>query len=137
MTFFEQLGKRLTDTGQNVAKQTRNFADITQLNSTIAEKEKKISQIFLELGQSYYENHKDDEETEESGKIREITSLYEEIAMSREKIKQIKNAGKCAEYESDVLTEESSDRQYCPNCHALVGKEDLFCNSCGTKLKHN
>lgn len=38
---FEQLGKRLTDAGQDVVQQTKNLADVTQLNSAISDKEKK------------------------------------------------------------------------------------------------
>ena len=45
MAFFEQLGKRLTDTGQNVARQTKNLADVTQLNSAIADKEKRFPNL--------------------------------------------------------------------------------------------
>ncbi len=32
MAFFEQIGKCLTDAGQNVAQQTKDFADVTKLN---------------------------------------------------------------------------------------------------------
>ena len=38
MAFFEQLGKRLTDAGQNVVQQTKNLADVTQLNSAISDR---------------------------------------------------------------------------------------------------
>ena len=55
MAFFEQLGKRLADAGQGVAQQTKNLADVTRLNSAISEKERKISQLYLAIGQSYYE----------------------------------------------------------------------------------
>ena len=133
MSFIEQLGKHLTDTGQKVVKQTRNLADIALLNAIIAEKEKEVSLIFMELGQSYYENHKNDEGVEESNKIKAITSLLDEIAINREKVNYIKDTGKCAECESGSTVE----GQYCPNCHTLIGKEDLFCSSCGMKVEHN
>ena len=42
MAFFEEIGKRLTNAGQNVAQQTKNLADVAQLNSAISDKEKKI-----------------------------------------------------------------------------------------------
>ena len=66
---------------------------------------------------------------EESDKMRTITSLLEEIAMNREKVKYIKNTGKCTEREFDSQVEE----QYYPNCHILMGNEGLFCSSCETK----
>ena len=154
MAFFEQLGKRLTDTGQNVARQTKNLADVTQLNSAIADKEKKISQLMLSIGQSYYERHKDDETAEEPEKMDAIRTLYEEIAENREKIKQIKGVVQCgncgAEVPADAMfcsacgakvetgadsAEEPEPGRRCPNCHAVVADGDLFCNRCGTRME--
>lgn len=102
MAFFEQIGKRLTDVGQNVAQQTKDLADITKLNSEISNKEKKVSQLFLLIGQSYYERHKSDDTAEEFEKIAEINALYVEILANREKVKQIKGVVKCENCGADV-----------------------------------
>ena len=153
MAFFEQLGKRLTDAGQNVAQQTKNFADITQLNSAISDKEKKISQLFLNIGQMYYEGHKGDESAEYRETINEIDTLYNEIAQNREKIKQIKGVVKCPKCGSDVPLNAAfcntcgakmdrsgtvggtdAAQRTCPACHAAVDAENAFCNNCGAKL---
>ena len=102
MAFFEQLAKRLTDAGQNVAQQTKNLADVTQLNSAISDKEKKISQLYLNIGQLYYEEHKGDSTAEHQEIIGEINALYAEIAQNREKIKQIKGVVMCPKCGADV-----------------------------------
>lgn len=117
MAFFEQIGKRLTDAGQNVAQQTKDFADVTKLNNAISEKEKKISQIFLLIGQSYYERHKNDSNAEELDKISEVNSLYSDIFKNREQIKQIKGIAKC------------------PKCGADLPLNAAFCNICGAKIQ--
>ena len=117
MAFFEQLGKRLTDAGQNVAQQTKNLADVTQLNSAISDREKKISQLYLNIGQLYYEKHKGDSTAEHQEIIGEINALYAEIAQNREKIKQIKGVVKCSK------------------CGADVPLNAAFCNACGTKIE--
>ncbi len=156
MAFFEQLGKRITDTGQNVARQTKNIADVTQLNNAIADREKKISQLMLSMGQSYYERHKNDETTEEPEKMDAIRGLYKEIAENQEKIKQIKGVVKCGKCGADVpvdamfcsvcgakvetgtdSAEESGTGRRCPNCNAVVADGDLFCNCCGTRMETN
>lgn len=100
--FFEQLGKRLTDAGQNVAQQTKNLADVTQLNSAISDKEKTISQFYLNIGQLYYEEYKDDLSAEYREIITKINTLYTEIAQNRERIKQIKGVVKCPKCGADV-----------------------------------
>lgn len=154
MAFFEQIGKCLTDAGQNVAQQTKDFADVTKLNTAISEREKKISQLFLLIGQSYYERHKGDDTAEELNKIAEINALYSEIFTDREKIKQIKGVVKCENCGVDVplnaafcnacgtkvnrvetSTKNTEESCICSACHAVVEKANLFCNHCGTKIE--
>ena len=117
MAFFEQLGKRLTDAGQGVAQQTKNFADVTRLNSEISEKEKKIAQLYQAIGQSYYERHTDEPAPEHREAVGEIKALFAEIAQCREEIKQIRGIVKC------------------PNCGADVPLQAAFCNACGAKME--
>lgn len=153
MAFFEQLGKRLTDAGQSVAQQTKNLADVTQLNSAISDREKKISQLYLNIGQLYYEEHKGDLSAEHREIIEEIDALYAEIAQNQEKIKQIKGVVKCPNCGADVplnaafcngcgakiernesVSGITGAQRYCPACHAVVDPEDSFCNNCGAKI---
>lgn len=153
MAFFEQLGKRLTDAGQNVAQQTKNFTNVTQLNSEISDKEKKISKLYLNIGQLYYEEHRGDSSAEYREIVEEIDVLCSEIAQSREKIKQIKGVVKCPKCGADVplnaafcnvcgtkivqtmiVDGENGGARYCPKCHAVVAADHLFCNSCGAKM---
>ena len=150
---MEQLGKRLTDAGQSVAQQSKNFADVTQLNSSISDKEKKISQLYLNLGQLYYEGHKEDLSAEHREILDLINTLYTEIAQHREKIKQIKGVVKCPHCGADVplnasfcnacgaeiernesVSEKDEAQRYCAICHAAVHAEDSFCNNCGAKI---
>ena len=155
MAFFEQLGKRITDAGQSAAQQTKGFADVSRMNRAISEKEKKISQLYLAIGQSYYENHKDSETCEELDKIREINNLFAEIAANRKSINQKKGVLKCEKCGAEVPPtaafchvcgakinhDEKADvpgdgELICPVCHAVVGKENLFCTHCGTKVRN-
>ncbi len=155
MAFFEEIGKHLTGAGQNIAQQTKSIADVTKLNSAISEKEKKISQLLLLIGQSYYEKHKNDDNAEELDKIAEIKALYSEIFTYREKIKQIKGVVKCKNCGADVPLTASfcnscgakvnsvetnsvnTDTEcLCPACHAIVEKGNLFCTHCGAKIEN-
>ena len=117
MAFFEQIGKRLTDVGQGVAQQTKNFTDVTRLNSVISEKERKISQLYAMLGQAYYEQHREDPAAEEAQTIEELNRTFAEIRQCQEEIRQIKGAVKC------------------PNCGADAAPDALFCNACGARRR--
>lgn len=153
MTFFEQLGKRLTDAGQNVAEQSKNIASVTLLNREISDREKKISQLYLNIGQLYYEEHKGDSTAEYQEIIGEINALYAEIVQNREQIKQIKGVVKCLKCGADVplnaafcnacgtkmeragsVSETNGAQRHCPVCHAVVSTGDAFCSNCGAKV---
>lgn len=156
MAFFEQLGKRITDAGQGVAQQTKNFADVTRLNSEISDKEKQIIQLYQTIGQTYYERHKDDPAPEHAQDVEAVKALFAEIAQRKEEIKQIKGITKCPNCGADVPAQAAfcnvcgakiaspapaaapdQDTQICPSCGAAVGKGNLFCTHCGARLTGN
>lgn len=138
-----------------VAQQTRELAEVNRLNKGISDKERKISQLFLMMGQSYFERHKNDDTAEELERIEEIKALNAEILVNREKIKQIKGVVKCASCGADVplnaafcnacgakvnraehMTDNSEEVCICPNCQAVVEKGNLFCSRCGAKTEY-
>jgi rRNA maturation endonuclease Nob1 len=154
MAFFEDLGKKITDAGQNLTQQTKNFADVTQLNGAISEAEKKITQIYTSLGQIYFENNKDDATVDGANFIADIKTLKAEIQANRDKINEIKGIVKCDKCGADVPSTSAfcsscgnkivvpvatpvatPSGRVCPNCNAIVAEGHMFCNSCGTKLE--
>lgn len=153
MAFFDQLGKKLSDMGQNVSQQTKNFTDITRLNGLISEKNRQIPQIYAEIGRAYFERHRDDPDAEEIEQIEKIKTLLAEIAQHEEEIKQIRGVTKCPQCGADVslgaafcsscgmkvvreepapVTNEALN--VCPDCGAPLKEGNLFCNHCGRKL---
>lgn len=153
MAFLEMIGKKLSDAGQSVAQQTRNLADVNQLNSAIADKDKHINQLISVLGRSYYERHKEDSNAENWDIIQEINLLYIEISQNRDRIRQIKGLARCENCGADVpvnaafcngcgakleqpaaVQAEDPNQSRCPTCGAAVGRTDRFCTKCGTRL---
>lgn len=156
MAFFEQLGKRLSDAGQGVAQQTKNFADVARLNSAISDKERRITQLYQSIGQAYYQRHQDDAAPEFQAETEEIRRLLAEILRDQEEIKQIRGIVKCPECGADVpfqaafcnscgakmtpgtpLQGAAEGKRTCPTCGAVSGEENLFCTNCGTRLEEN
>ena len=155
MDFFEQLGKRLSDAGQNVAQQTQNFTEINRLNGLIAEKGRRVSQLYTDMGRRYYEAHKADPAADYPELIGEINNLFAEIAQSRDRINQIKGiptcpkcgavlapnasfCGACGTPMQDAAVsgrETIQDTCYCPSCFREVAKGAVFCSHCGAKLE--
>lgn len=156
MAFFEQLGKRLSDAGQGVAQQTKNLADVTRLNGAISDKERRITQLYQSIGQTYYQRHQDDAAPEFQAETEEIRRLLAEILRDQEEIKQIRGIVKCPECGADVpfqaafcnscgakmtpgtpLQGAAEGKRTCPTCGAVSGEGNLFCTNCGTRLEEN
>ena len=154
MAFFEQLGKKLTDAGQGVAQQTKNFTEVTRLSGAISEKEKRVNQLLGSLGKAYYERHQNDPSAIEPEIIKELNTLNMEIIQCREEIKQIKGVVKCPRcgeevslnaafcsvcgeripQEPAVYENVGQGTQICPQCHSVVSAGNRFCNRCGAKM---
>ena len=49
MAFFDELGKKISVTGQNVMQKAKGMADITSLKSQINEEQKKLINIVRTL----------------------------------------------------------------------------------------
>lgn len=154
MAFWEQMGKKISDAGQGAAQQAKNFSEVTKLNGSISEKEKKISQLYLAIGEAYYAQHRDDPAAEQLDKVEEIKTLAAEIERCRNEINRIKGIMKCPNCGAEVsagsafcnscgtkMPQEQKEEpvpegmRRCPGCNALVSVENAFCNQCGIKLE--
>ena len=152
MSFLDNNGSKASAAGQAAAEKARNFAEVNRLNGVISDHEKRISRLYFEIGQSYYERHKDDPEAEELERIAAITDTNEKIAVCREQIKTLKGVEKCPNCGADVqngsqfcnncgtrmppasMKTAPKAGLTCPTCGAAVAEGNLFCNNCGTKL---
>lgn len=120
MDFFEQLGKSLTDAGQDVAQHTKNLSEVAKLNMANSEKGNEIARIYTAIGHSYYERHKNDSSSEERDKIDRINALYNEIGRNKQRLNELKGGTK---------------ELICPQCQAIAPINSMFCSRCGTKLQ--
>ena len=141
MSFFDNIGSKASAAGQAAAEKARNFAEVNRLNGVISDHEKRISRLYFEIGQSYYERHKDDPEAEELERIAAITDTNEKIAVCRNQIKTLKGVEKCPNCGADV----QNGSQFCNNCGTRMPpasmktapKTGLTCPTCGTELESN
>lgn len=149
MSLFDEIGKKITNAGQETATKAKKFTEISKLNSLIGDKEKEISNLFVELGHFYYERSKNEESPEET--VKQINIIYEEIETYKKQIGEIKGIGRCTQCGAEVTNgaafcnrcgaklndglEKSEGEKRCPQCGMNVDESDLFCNSCGNKLE--
>ncbi len=116
MSFFDQIGRKLSDVGQEVVQQSKNLTDTARINGSISEKKREISRLMQELGQNYYLKHKADPDCEEQTYIDRINTLSRSIAQLQTELERIKNITTCSV------------------CGVPIADDALFCTSCGTPV---
>lgn len=116
MGFFDDLGKKVSDAGQKTIQKTKEMSDTARINSMILEEEKKLDNIYYQIGKMYVAVHSGDSEEEFSG-------LLSSVAESETKIR---------EYRSQIL--DIKGVQKCENCGAEVQRGVAFCGSCGAPM---
>ena len=158
MAFFDKLGQTISKGSADVAKKTRDFAEIGSLNSQISSQEDIIRNTYVEIGRLYFEAHKAEPDavyTEQIGKILDAMAVIEE---KRQRIRTIKGIRICTQCGAEipleaafcakcgnkveveavqgevVAPEEEPAVVHCPECNAELPADVAFCTSCGHRM---
>lgn len=116
MAFFEDLGKKISETSQGVVQKTKDTAEVMRLNSAISDAEKKITAIYTKIGEIYCDNNADTAEPAFAELVSAVKELKENINSYNEQINRLKGL------------------IFCPNCNAALPPETIFCSTCGTRM---
>lgn len=116
MDFFNMAKEKITKTGSEVAKKTKNITDITKLKNKISKADKEVKILYMEIGQYVYENLREDAPEE----------IAEKMALIEEKIAE------SAKLKAEIM--KLKGFQFCPQCGEQVGAEVAFCSFCGAKM---
>lgn len=112
MGFFNDIGKKTTETTNKIAKETK-------LKMKISENKGKVSDIYKEIGKMVYEKHLREENVVIKDEILEECSKLDELC------KEIEEAKK------EIL--KLNKKRMCQKCYAEINIEDQFCPKCGEK----
>ncbi len=153
MAFLDDLGKKISKTGQSAIQKTKDMAEVAKYNSMISDEEKSINNNYYQIGKLYISLHSTDSEEEFKGMIDSIRNSESKIVEYREQIKLIKGVVRCEKCGSEVsinsafcnscgapmpkrVPEETIDSNLikCEKCGKYVKKGLRFCTSCGTPM---
>ena len=154
MAFFDDLGAKLSKTGQKTMQKANELADITKLNLRTSELNRSIQDLYAKLGEQYYALHGSQPEAELAELCAGIDSAkgeIDQIKVEIQRIKQIKVCPSCGyENPSDAsfcnkcgipLPELAPKEEpkpagpVCPQCGTQVLEGAQFCTKCGTRLQ--
>ena len=155
MAFFEEMGRKLSQTSQDVVQKTKDTTEISRINGMIIDEEKTISLMFDQMGKSYFDAHKDDEAPEFAALINKIKESRAKIEEHKENIKRIRGIMPCPhcgqeinygvpfcsfcgkrvnEPVQETPAEPEVPANLCVNCGNVLAEGMLFCTSCGHKV---
>ena len=151
MALFDKISRAVTETGQKTLAKAKELADTSRLNALISEEEKKITNLYYQIGKLYVSIHGEDHEEEFVGMIKEIADTETKINDGKRQIQELKGVQRCEKCGAEVPkgsafcsacgspmpkieTVDSSDYVKCGNCGAMVKKGMRFCTSCGKPL---
>ena len=115
MAFFDEVGKKLSQVGQDAVQKTKDIADIQKYNSAISNEEKVINDLYCQLGKIYYETCED--------RNNAYASYFQAIDASFVKIDDMT---KMVQTLKSVVP--------CPKCGAEMKREAIYCNICGAEM---
>lgn len=117
MAFFEDFGKKISQAGQATLQKTKEMADIAKVNSAISDEEKKINDLYLQIGKLYVELHVADAEDSFKSAIEEIANAIKRIEEYKKQLLEIKGVARCSK------------------CGAEVPVGSVFCAVCGAQIQ--
>ena len=152
MSFWTDLKK----SGQEAAGKAKDLAEVTKLQLAQKEQERKLEQLYAQLGKCFYEKAVQEEGAVFPDLLQSITQTLEEIEACKEQQMLLKGGVRCAACGALIETDamfcpncgaqkelpkepetESADVEsgkiVCPNCGKQV-EQKAFCAFCGTKL---
>lgn len=119
MAFLDVLGKKISQTSQDVVQKTKDTAEVIKYNSMISEEERNIESLYSQIGKRYVELHEDSHENAFADFIASLKESQSKIVAYREHIIQVKGIFSC------------------PNCGEELPLNVAFCSACGTKIEKN
>lgn len=115
MDFFTDLGNKITNTGKSVADKAKDLTELTKLNAKVVSEENKLSKAYGEIGRLYYAQTQGELGEGYEEQAAAAKAALSEIAALKERIKALKGV------------------RVCVQCGKEIGKNDLYCCSCGAK----
>lgn len=154
MAFFDELGKKITETSQGAIQKTKDMATVGKINDMIKNEERRINNCLTSIGQQYFEQNSGRTDDPFAQQMQEVISAQYQIQKYQEEIRLIKGVTSCdncgAEVQygaqfcsscGNVMNKrpqmDTGSNLACANCGNPLAADTLFCTACGTKVENS
>lgn len=151
MDFFDNLGSKLTQTGQKAKEMTNSLVESAKLTQQLNELNKALKELYEKVGERYCELHGDAPEEDLAELCAEVKGKKEEQQLLSAELQRVKNVRLCPECGQENPADVNFCAQcgaklpelpkppapqtvFCPGCGAQLNAGMKFCTKCGTKL---
>ena len=117
MAFMEDMKNKFAQASQSTMAKAKEIQETAKLNSAINDAEKKINQIYGQIGSIVYNAYRENPMPEVAEFFAEIDGLNQKIEESKAQLKTINAANTC------------------PQCGAKIKNGMAFCSGCGYKIE--
>jgi hypothetical protein len=136
MDFLNKLGEKAGEAFQTVKEseithKAKSYAGIPALSMQIGKQETIIKQAYEAIGETYYNLHKEEEDSSFSEQFKVISDAMEKIGALKAEIDE-KKGGAQAACDADAV---EIHTKLCPACNKAVAAEAVFCSACGHKFE--
>jgi len=153
MAFFDEIGKRITQTSQNAAQKTKNMTETVRLKGIISDEEKRINSYFLQIGKMYCEIYSENLDENFAQLVSGVAASKAKIFELTEQIKILKGVTKCTQCGGEVpnnvafcsscgspmtniaVMSSPNNVIICSKCGSPVVTNVSFCTNCGNRLE--
>lgn len=91
MSFFDEMKESLVSAGKDVSQKAKEVSGVAKLKLDVKSKEDYVEKQYAELGRTYFDAHRDDEENAENEQFKVIKEALAEI--ERMKNGDLKSSG--------------------------------------------
>ncbi|MBE6671523.1 MAG: zinc-ribbon domain-containing protein [Ruminococcaceae bacterium] len=137
MAFFDDLGKKITQVSQSAVQKTKDMTGIAKYSAMISDEEKKIKELYTEIGSMYVQLHADETEGQLGEKVCAVKEAEKKIEEYNQIIKELRGYVHCENCGAEVLNSMS----FCSNCGKAMPKPEVEvnnnlvkCSACGNMV---
>jgi len=152
MPIFDEIGKKISQTTQSALKSTKDMADMSRINTLLAEEQKLLSSFYMQIGKKYFELNPSPEDEDFASLCASAAESFAKVTALEQNIQEIKGIRRCPRCEAGIPVstpfcgtcgyDTRGDPDFaspnlprkCPACNTEVADNMAFCTACGQKI---